>query len=261
MASIKRNTVNKRVSFEELKAKGILKKSKACKICKSPHYESITKDLLSGLSGNEVIRRYNQLPYFTDKPLNAANISNHRRHCNPRALAKTDYQKMLANQARYSDEVKALYQQRYDATFNKLKTVDDMYRQRLRNLWELQRELETLKTVDETSRSKENIARIQDLTMTIDASLHMLTQDVLRNIQVEQGPQKNVNVIFVNNVKSGIEDFIEAFVDVLITEIDDAILCSRLKDKFIEKADEFVAPLLDDKQINGSIEIISNSKK
>lgn len=271
---------------ESKDADKMFRKVASCKICQSPHCDEITADLLNGLSGEDVRRKYNQLEYFQDKPLNAPNIHAHKKHCNPDGMAFVDAQTMIDKtlpvpsglpvltggkdkyrpllpvpppvpSENFSPEVKKLYMQKYNETFDKITTIETIYKQRLLNLGNLQVELERYKAVPDHEKTHGHFLRIQDLTTSIDEALHDLTQDFLKHLKLEKGPTKNINIIFINNVKSGLEKFIESFIDVIVSEVDDTALQIRLKEKLIEKLDTNVAPVLGEKEvIEGTYEVL-----
>jgi len=261
MSDIQRRRGSGRPSNEDLKTKGLLRTSPKCKICQSPYKDEITRLILEGeISGEEIRRRFNELEYFKNNPLNPTNINSHKKHCDPETLAKVDHQNKLRKRAKFDPVVKKLYQQKYDNTFNKLEAVEAMYKQRLLNLGEVQLELESLKAVPGEQRSNTDNARIRALTLELDDVLHNITADMLKHVKVEEGSSKHINVIFINNVKSGVEKFIKAFVDVLVNEIDDSIVRERIKNKFIEKLDQNVAPVLEEKAIEAEFEIVRSEK-
>lgn len=225
-----------------------------CKICKSPYKDEITLELLKGEEYHEDIRkRFNDLPYFADAPLNASNVSAHWGHSNPEEMAKSDHMAVVkaisTKPMEYSSEVVSLYQTKYDDTLNKLKMVDEIHKQRLRNLWELQRNLEEIKEKPlpegALERSPIDEARIQELTLAIDDTLNKLADSMLKHMKTEQGPAKNINIIFIKEVKTGIEQFVASMMDVIVEEIDNPMVQSRIKEKFIEKLDQSVAPIID----------------
>lgn len=266
--TIKRQLSLGRPTNETLKARGMLRVSDKCKICKSPYRDEITKLLLEGISGEEVRRRYNVLDYFKAAPLNATNIMGHRRHCNPQTVAETDHTTIVTKQAQspeqYSSEVTALFQHQYDDSVNKLKAVDELYKQRLANMGEMQFQLKQLMdkplNIDGT-RNIEDTVRINTYTAALDSMYDSLIQAMLKHVKIEQGPaQKNINLVIISNVKTGIEQFIESFIDVIVSEITDTTTRERIKDKFVEKLDSIVAPLLDANKIEASFEILDQKK-
>lgn len=247
-----------RPANEDLKALGLLRTSPKCKICQSPHKNEITQLILEGVSGEEIRRRFNKTEHFQKNPLNAVNIHSHKKHCDPEALAKVDHQNKLRKKARYDPVVNDLYQHQYNTTLDKLKTVEQMYRQRLLNLGEIQLELEGFKSIPIEERATMDNAKIRELTGDVNEILHGLTQDMLKHQKIEEGSPKQINVVFINNFKSGVEKFIDAFVNVLVTELDDSVTRERIKEKFITELDNTVSPLLDEKAIEAEYTIVHN---
>ena len=224
MSDIRRQRGSGRPSNDDINARGLLRTSPKCKICQSPHKDEITKLILEGsLNGEEIRRRFNELDHFKNNPLNPTNINSHKKHCDPEALANVDYQNKLRKKAKFDPTVGQLYQQKYDIAFDKLKAVEVMYKQRLLNLGEVQLELESLKAIPGEKRTNIHNAQIRELTLQLDDVLHSVTTDMLKHVKVEEGSVKQINIIFINNVKLGVEKFIKAFVDVLVNEIDDSV--------------------------------------
>jgi hypothetical protein len=256
---IKRERPKGRPSKEAEKADKCLAIVNTCKVCKSPFRDEITAEMLRGEQFHvEIMKQYNEAPYFKENPLSPANMSHHWKHSNPETMAKIDHESVMGREivkSEYSPEVMNLYQSRYDSTLNKLKMMDDIHKQRLHNLWEMQRNLEDLK--DKVHKEIEEgiepgpieIMRVQELTFAVDDALNALTDSVVKHLKSEQGPAKNINFIFVREVKTGIEKFITTFMDVIVEEIDDEMLRDRLKEKFIEKLDSSVSPIIDRVQI------------
>lgn len=222
---------------------GLLRISKKCKICQSPHREEITKALLNGMTYREIIKTWGDK--FTST-LNPVNINSHRKHCDPKAVAKIDANKRELSLTDFSPAVVQLFQQKYDEALNKFKTVNLLYDARLRNLWELlsmKKHIEEVKIVDRTDAEKR---QLKDLTTAIDEIMKGLTKDLLNHIKIEQGPGVvQVNVAMVTNFKKGIEEFIDDFMDVLVEEIDDPLTREKIKERFVEKLDTRISPLLD----------------
>lgn len=273
MSGIDRQRSKGRPSIEDQRARGVLKVSDKCKICLSPYRDEISKLLIEGqISGEEIRRRYNVLDYFKEAPLNPTNIMSHRRHCDPTSLAEYDHEKEVKKeldknlQEVITPELQKLYQVKYDETLNKLTAIDQMYKQRLLNLANFQHEFDILSTrLAATPLEQQNPndkARMKELHFAIEVSQNSITQAMLKHLKLEQGPaQKNVNLIFISNMKTGIEQFIEAFMDVIVNEIPDGTLRERLKDKFIDKLNSIVAPLLDEKKaVNTEYEIIETKQ-
>jgi len=222
---------------------GLLRVSKKCKICQSPYRDEITKALLNGMTYKKIIETWgDKIP-----KLSPVNINSHRKHCDPKAVAKIDANKRELSLVDFSPSVIQLYQQKYDEALNKFKTVNLLYDARLRNLWELlsmKKHIEAIKIEDRTEIDKK---QLKELTTSIDEIMRGLTKDLLNHIKIEtQGPpQINVNVAFVQNFKEGIKEFIGDFVDVLVEEIEDSLVRERIKERFIERLEHRISPLLD----------------
>lgn len=268
--SIERQRGKGRPTIEDQKARGVLKVSDKCKICLSPYRDEISRLLIAGeISGEEIRRQYNQLEYFKDTPLNPTNIMSHRRHCDPEALAEYDHEKEVKKELQkeiqevITPELQALYKVKYEDTLNKLTAIDQMYKQRLTNLANFQREYDLLTAVPVAEQKPSDKARIKELHLALEISQNSITQAMLKHLKLEQGPnQKNVNLIFITNMRTGIEQFIEAFMDVIVNEISDGTLRERLKDKFTEKLNSIVAPLLDDKKaVEAEYEVVDDPKQ
>lgn len=223
---------------------GLLRISKKCKICQSLYRDEITAALLNGMIYREIIETWGG-----DKieKLSPVNINSHRKHCDPKAVAKIDANKRELSLADLPPSVVQLYQQKYDEALNKFKTVNLLYDARLRNLWELlsmKKHIENTKVGDRADADKR---QLKDLTTSIDEIMKGLTKDLLNHIKIEtQGSGVvHVNVAMVQNFKTGITEFIEDFMDVLVEEIDDPLTREKIKERFVEKLDTRISPLLD----------------
>jgi len=228
--------------------KGLLRVSKKCKICQSPFLNEITTVLLEGvMTYQEIIDKWgSQIP----NGLSGTNIHSHKMHCDPRKAAEIEVKKRELSLTDFTPAVVGLYQQKYDETLNKIKTVNLLYDARIRNLWELLALKKNLEDKPESEKSLFYKKDIQELTTAIDEIMKGLTKDLLNHMKLEQGPGVvNINVVMIQNFKEGIQKFIEDFIDVLIEEIDDPIIRDRVKERFIEKLDEKIAPLLNPKNM------------
>ena len=237
---------------------GLLRISKKCKICKSQYRNEITMDLLGGMTYHGIIAKWKDKIY-----LNPVNINSHRKHCDPRMVAKIDANKRELSLVDFSPAVMKLYQQKYDETLNKVKTVNLLYDARLRNLWELlsaKKHIEDKKKEEKTELDKLDLHK---LTVAIDEIMKGLTKDLLTHIKIEQGPGvTNVNILMVQNFRDGIEKFIEDFVDVLVQEIEDPLTRDRVRERFVEKLDERISPLLDPKMmVTADAKIVDNENE
>lgn len=240
---------------------GLLRVAKKCKICQSPYINEITTALLNGdMTYREIIEKWGST--FTP-PLNVVNIHSHKKHCNPSLVAKIDSLKRDISIANLDPSVISLYQQKYDETLNKIKTVNLLYDARLRNLWELLASKKNLETVPRSERSSLDAKALRELTISIDEIMKGLTKDLLNHVKIEtQGSGTiNVNVLMVQNFRSGVEKFIEDFVDVLVQEISDPLIRDRIKERFIEKLDERISPILDPtRMITVDAKIVDNEE-
>lgn len=224
---------------------GLLRISKKCKICKSQYRNEITMDLLGGMTYHGIIAKWKDKIY-----INPVNINSHRKHCDPRMVAKIDANKRELSLVDFSPAVMKLYQQKYDETLNKVKTVNLLYDARLRNMWELLSAKKHIEDKKKEERTELDKLDLHKLTVAIDEIMKGLTKDLLTHIKIEQGPGvTNVNILLVQNFRDGIEKFIEDFVDVLVQEIEDPLTRDRVRERFVEKLDERISPLLDPKMM------------
>lgn len=225
------------------KIPGLLRISKKCKICQSSCRDEITMALLNGMKYREIIEKWG------DKIENfgQVNINSHRKHCDPKAVAKIDVNRRELSLVDLDPAVVQLYQQKYDEALNKFKTVSLLYDARLKNLWELLAAKKNLESKPAAEKDGFYNKEIKELTTAIDEIMKGLTKDLLNHIKIEsQGPGLvQVNVAMVSNFKKGITEFIEDFMDVLVGEIDDPLARERIKERFIEKLETRISPLLD----------------
>jgi hypothetical protein len=238
---------------------GLLRVSKRCKICQSPHISEITEALLNGMTYSKIVEKWGST--FTP-PLNIVNIHSHKQHCNPSRVAKIDATQREFSLVGLEPSVVALYQQKYDETLNKIKTVNLLYDARLRNLWELLATKKNLEKIPASERSSLDNKTLKELTVSIDEIMKGLTKNLLDHVKIDQGPGVvNVNVMMIQTFKSGIEKFIEDFVDVLVQEISDPLVRDRIKERFVEKLDERISPMLDPtKMITVDAKIVDNEE-
>ena len=241
------------------KIPGLLRVSKKCKICQSPYRDEITAALLNGMTYREIIEKWgDKIP-----KLNPVNINSHRKHCDPKAVAKIDANKRELSLVDFSPAIVQLYQQKYDEALNKFKTINLLYDARLRNLWELLSAKKNLESKPKDEKMLFYNKELKELTTAIDEIMKGLTKDLLTHVKIEtQGPpQINVNVAFVQNFKEGIKEFIGDFVDVLVEEIDDPLIRERIKERFIERLEGRISPLLDTKAIVVDAKVIDEEEE
>jgi len=235
-------------SIPKPKTPGLLRVSKRCKICQNlPYLNEITTVLLEGqMTYREIIEKWGDK--FTP-PLTPTNINSHKNHCNPKKAAEIDAKKRELSLVDLDPAVVELYKQKYDETLNKIKTVSLLYEARVKNLWELLAYKKSIENINASERSVADRKTLKDLTISIDEIMRGLTKDLLTHVKIEQGPGTvNVNIAMVQNFKEGVTKFIEDFVEVLIEEIDDPLIQNRIKERFVEKLDERILPLLDPKK-------------
>jgi hypothetical protein len=139
-----------RPSNKNLISNGVFVVSRTCKICQSPVMNEITQCILRGISSSKIIAEYG---HHFDPVLTPTNIHSHKQHVNPEIAVVEDRKRALTTTKDFNPTTKALYAHKYDEEFNKAKASDDLYRQRLDNLFHLQKEIEILNQLEEQNGS------------------------------------------------------------------------------------------------------------
>lgn len=235
--------------------------SKTCKICQSQVRDEITQAILQKQSSTVIIEKYNS---FFDGTLTATNIHSHKKHVSPDAAVKADREKALAQVTEYTPATKALYQHQYDKAFDKQKAADEMYKQRLANLFRLQHEIEQLNATEvERPLSTMETGTRRDLIRDLEISYRGFQQDLIKHIQVDADIlTSQLSLKFVESVYAAYLAFTQKFIDVMIKEIDDKLIRERVKEQLIELLDSVVKPHLDpEKTLDAKYEIIPNETK
>lgn len=251
-----------RPSNKELVKEGKLIVSKTCKICQSPVKNEITQCILRGISSSKIIAEYG---HHFDPSLTPTNIHSHKQHINPEVAVIEDRKKALMASTDYDDTTKELFNQKYNEEFDKAKTADALYKKRLDNLFQLQREIEALNTLEKEegilSDTDMNIRRklIQDLEIAYKG----FNQDLIKHIALDADLYvKQVNVQFVKLIQRAFTAFIQKYMDVLVKEIEDPITRERLKEQLGDLLDTEIAPVLDpSKVVDANYEVIDNNVK
>lgn len=238
-----------RPSNEKLIAQGKFIVSKACKICQSDVRDEITQDILNKVPSSQIIESYNS--YFIDNPLTPTNIHSHKQHVSPETAVQQDRKRAIALSSDYSPETKELYAQKYHEQFDKLKASDNLYKQRLNNLFHLQAEIETLNQLEEENGgvlTESNVILRRSLIVQLEDAYRGFNQDLLKHIALDADLYtKQISVQFIKAIQGAYTVFIEKFMDVVVKEIPDALVRERVQEQLGDLLDTEVAPVLDPK--------------
>lgn len=236
---------------EELLADGKIPVAKACKICNSGACDEITQMILNRATGRQIIEKFGHL--FGDTGLTPTNIHSHKQHMNMDAAVKADRVKSIQANVVYSDTTKQLFQHKYNEDFDKMAAADTLYKQRLDNLFQLQREIEELNAKEKAqgtplSDIDQGLRRkvIQDL----EIAYRGFNQDLLKHIQLDADLYtKQVSLQYIELVKNSILRFTQKFMDVLVKEVADNATRIRVTEQLGDILDEQLAPALDPNKI------------
>ena len=234
--------------------------SKTCKICQSSVRDEITQAILQKQSSTVIIEKYNSL---FDGTLTATNIHSHKKHISPEVAVKADRAQTLAAVTEYNPTTKALFQHQYDKAFDKQKAADEMYKQRLANLFQLQHEIEQHNAAEAERPLTAMEAGIRrDLIRELELSYRGFQQDLIKHIQVDADIlTSQMSLKFVESVFQAYLQFTQRFMDVMVKEIDDKLTRERVKEQLIELLESVVKPHLDpEKTLDAKYEIVNDPK-
>ena len=247
----------------DLIANGSLVISKTCKICCSECRDDITQAILNKVPSSQIIEKFGS--YF-EKPLTPTNIHSHKQHISPEAAVKADREKALAVVSDYNPVTKELYKKKYNETFDKMEAADTLYKQRLRNLFHLQSEIERYNAREELDDGVLDIADQavrRKLISDLEVAYRGFQQDLLKHIQLDADLYvKQVSIQYIESLKRAFFSFTAKFMDVMVKEINDDTTRERVKEQLGELLDTEIAPILDpNKAIDADFEEVKNNVK
>jgi len=249
-----------RPSNKDLVADGKMIVSKTCKVCKSTARDDITQAILKKMPSSEIISHWGHL--FKEKPLTPTNIHSHKQHISPEAAVKAGRDTALATipEDEYSEVTKQLYKEKFDDDFDKMSTADTLYKQRLRNLFHLQSEIDRYNKQEELQGGildDSDMAVRRKLISDLEIAYRGFQQDLVKHIQLDSDLYvKQVSIQYIENLKRAFLSFTSKFMDVMVKEITDDITRERVKEQLGDLLDGEISPLLEpDKAIDADFTV------
>jgi len=250
-----------RPSNKQLIADGKLVVSTTCKICQSSVRDEITRAILNKEPSSVIIEKYGG--YFTSK-LTPTNIHSHKQHISPEAAVQVDREKALLAVAEYDPVTKALYKQKYAETFDKAKASDELYKQRLQNLFYLQTEIQQYNELERRDGilDPSSQALRRKLITELEIAYRGFNQDLLKHIQLDADLyEKQVNIQYIATIHKAFLSFTQKFMDILVKEINDNGIRERVVEQLGDLLDKEVAPNLDpNKALDASYEVLDETE-
>ena len=253
-----------RPSNDELMKDGKMIVSKTCKICGSTARDDITQAMLKGMTSTEIISNWGHL--FNS--LTPTNIHSHRQHISPEAAVKAGRDTALATipDGEYNEVTKQLYKEKFDKDFDKMSAADILYRQRLRNLFHLQSEIERYNKQEETDGGildDTDLVTRRKLISDLEIAYRGFQQDLLKHIQLDADLYvKQVSIQYIESLKRAFLSFTSKFMDVMVKEINDSTTRERVKEQLGDLLDAEISPLLEPaKAIDAEFEEVKDSVK
>jgi hypothetical protein len=135
-------------AFIALVAKSFTHTPHDCKVCRVLPMRDLCEftldDLFQRRTQLEMAEHYE--PRSTpQKPIYDHNIRVHRKHCDVSKLTEDD-QRILGLREDFTSLLQKVYNMRFDKSMSRAELAEELYRQRLNNLWELQQQLELAKS-------------------------------------------------------------------------------------------------------------------
>jgi len=254
-----------RPSNKSLMRDGKMVKSKTCKICQSTACDDITQAILKKMPSSQIIANWGHL---FDPPLTPTNIHSHKQHISPEAAVKAGRDVALAtiSDDEYNGVTKQLYKEKFDEEFDKMSAADMLYKQRLRNLFHLQSEIERYNKqeimnggiLDDT-----DLAVRRKLISDLEVAYRGFQQDLLKHIQLDADLYvKQVSIQYIEHLKCAFLSFTSKFMDVMVKEINDDVTRERVKEQLGDLLDTEIAPVLDpNRAVDADFEEIPNNIK
>lgn len=250
-----------RPSNKQLIADGKLVVSTTCKICQSSVRDEITRAILNKEPSSSIIEKYGV--YFTPK-LTPTNIHSHKQHISPETAVKVDREKALLAVADYDPVTKELFKQKYTEKFDKMKAADELYKQRLQNLFYLQTEIQQYNELEQREGPLEGADQAirRKLITELEIAYRGFNQDLLKHIQLDADLYvKQVSIQYIESMRKAFLSFTQKFMDILVKEINDNVIRERVVEQLGDLLDTEVAPNLDpNKALEAEYEIVEEKK-
>jgi len=251
-----------RPSNKQLIAEGKLIVSCKCKICQSPVRDEITRAILNKETSTIIIEKYGH--YFSPA-LTPTNIHSHKQHISVERAVKLDREKVIQAVSEYDPITKELYKQRYSERFDKMKASDELYKQRLQNLFYLQTEIQQYNELEKKEGSLEPSDQTirRKLISDLEIAYRGFNQDLLKHIQLDADLYvKQISVRYIETLRKSFLSFTQKFMDILVKEINDDVIRERVVEQLGDLLDAEVAPNLDpNKAIDAAYEVVEDNNE
>lgn len=254
-----------RPSNKDLVADGKMVVSLTCKVCQSTARNDITQAILKKMPSSQIIANWGHL---FDHPLTPTNIHSHKQHISPEAAVKAGRDTALAtvSEDEYNEVTKQLYKEKFDEDFDKMSAADTLYRQRLRNLFHIQSEIERYNKQEELDGGEldaTDTAVRRKLISDLEVAYRGFQQDLVKHIQLDADLYvKQVSIQYIESLKRAFLSFTAKFMDVMVKEINDDVTRERVKEQLGDLLDAEISPLLEPaKAIDADFEEVKDGVK
>lgn len=195
---------------------GLLKRHPLCKICNAFDKDTlneITLDvLLQRRTFKGIVAHYTPLLPEGVPSLNEVNVNSHKKHCNPKILAQ-EYLEKQGKGVTPGEIVSKLYAEIYNQEINRNETLNELYRERIKNMLTLQNVLDGEKdnrsdTLIEISNAQENPPDIETKEETAERIKHLQNRDAILQKKIQElikqidGMQKELQEILIKEKNS-----------------------------------------------------------
>ncbi len=233
----------------EEKLIALSKRHALCKICNAfdeTTLNEITLDiLLRRRTFKGVVAYYTPLLPEGVPNLNEVNVNSHKKHCDPKLIAQ-EYLEKDGKGISPGDIVSKLYAEIYNQEIDRNDTLNELYRERIKNMHTLQIvldkakddrsdtliEIDNMKEVDQTDEIKEILGhlcnrevtlqkKIQDLIRQIDGMQKELQEVLIKEKNSDKGVGEGTVYItqnYINIFQIHMQTFLEELVPMLLSE-------------------------------------------
>lgn len=135
-------------AFIAIVSQAFVHKPRECKVCRVLSLRDvceITLDDLFQRRTQDEISEYYQPRSMQQRPIYDHNIRLHRKHCDVSKLTENDL-RLLGVREDFTSMLQKAYNMRFDKDMSRTELAEELYRQRLNNLYELQQQLELAKS-------------------------------------------------------------------------------------------------------------------
>ena len=195
---------------------GLLKRHPLCKICNAfdePTLNEITLDvLLQRRTFKGIVEYYTPMLPEGVPSLNEVNVNSHKKHCNPKMLAQ-EYLEKQGKGVTPGEIVSKLYAEIYNQEINRNETLNELYRERIKNMQTLQIVLDEEKdnrsdTLIEITNAQENPPEAETKEETVDRIQHLRNREATLQKKIQElikqidGMQKELQEILIKEKNS-----------------------------------------------------------